>query len=46
MKGCRRPDWSDECNDNCICDNPEEFDELYGGSCEECRYWEEGEEIT
>lgn len=44
MRGCTRPDWSDESNDNCICDNHDEFNELHGGSCECCYYWEDVEE--
>lgn len=44
MKGCTRLDWSDEKNDYCMCDNLEEFAEVYGGSCEECRYWTDKEE--
>lgn len=38
-KGCNRPDWSDEYNDHCICDNQSEFADLYNESCEGCRYW-------
>lgn len=44
MKGCRRPEWSDEKNDYCICDNLSEFADMYGGSCEECPYWNDEEE--
>ena len=43
MKRCTRPDWSDEKNDWCICDDLEEFSALYDNSCEECVYWAEEE---
>ena len=40
-KICTRPEWSNENNDACPCDDPEMFADLYEGSCEGCSWWEE-----
>lgn len=43
MMKCKRPDWSEDSNDYCPCDDPSFEEELEEGylPCEDCEWWQD-----